>query len=584
MKNFEKGIEFQKKSVSHLKKNGGEKSEQFKDGSYKLGLMLIDGDKIDEAEVILQNSVNILNTDLKEKQFFMSEVEKELYNKMQTPYYSIYNSVALKFLKPKFISTVYNNELFLKSQLLNSTISLKNSIVKSGDKQILFKYNQWVSLKKEISNLHEVSAKFIDENVTLLEDKANLIEKELISNSKEFVSFYKDQNIKWQQVQKKLKANQIAIEFVNFEYYDNKATEENYYCALILKPDKQYPKMIYLFKEKELEKLLSKNLNNDREGIDYLYGKKSDIKTELYDLIWKPIENQIKGYKNVFFSPSGLLNKITFSSLYTGDMFLCNSINLNRLNSTANLNSKKLKLDSINKVTLFGGIDYGKDSDKWEDLKSTKVEVKEITNILKSNNIETVLFTGKNASEENFKTHTSKSNIIHVATHGSFESDLRVRFQKIEIKEVIFENAIRGNYSYSGKNKSSLLRSKLIFSDANNFKVVKNNNGELTAMEIAQLDLKNTKLVVLSACETGVGEIKGSDGVYGLQRSFKMAGVKNIIMSLWKVPDKETKEFMIKFYENLFLEKDLRKAFQKTQKEMSEMYDPYYWSSFVLVE
>ncbi|MCB0479135.1 MAG: CHAT domain-containing protein, partial [Crocinitomicaceae bacterium] len=88
----------------------------------------------------------------------------------------------------------------------------------------------------------------------------------------------------------------------------------------------------------------------------------------------------------------------------------------------------------------------------------------------------------------------------------------------------------------------------------------------------------------LSACETALGEIKDSEGVYGLQRSFKMAGAKFLIMSLWQVPDKETSEFMINFYSNLTLTKDIRNAFHKTQKEMSEKYDPYFWGAFVLIE
>lgn len=111
-------------------------------------------------------------------------------------------------------------------------------------------------------------------------------------------------------------------------------------------------------------------------------------------------------------------------------------------------------------------------------------------------------------------------------------------------------------------------------------------DGVLTAFEVSQMNLSNTELVVLSACETGLGDIQGSEGVFGLQRAFKIAGAKYIMMSLWQVPDKETSEFMISFYNNWLDKKmDIRTAFQTTQKEMRAMYkDPYLWAGFVLVE
>lgn len=109
-------------------------------------------------------------------------------------------------------------------------------------------------------------------------------------------------------------------------------------------------------------------------------------------------------------------------------------------------------------------------------------------------------------------------------------------------------------------------------------------DGILTAYEVSLMNLKNTKLVVLSACETGLGDIKGSEGVYGLQRAFRVAGVDQLIMSLWQVPDKETDEFMTAFYIELIKTKDIKKAFSNSQKLMRAKYDPYFWGAFVLIE
>ena len=111
-------------------------------------------------------------------------------------------------------------------------------------------------------------------------------------------------------------------------------------------------------------------------------------------------------------------------------------------------------------------------------------------------------------------------------------------------------------------------------------------DGILTAYEIVPMDLSSTELVVLSACESGLGDIDGNEGVYGLQRAFKIAGVRYIIMSLWQVPDAATVELMTRFYTHLLKHhQSVRKSLLQAQKEMRmDGYDPYQWAGFVLIE
>jgi CHAT domain-containing protein len=111
-------------------------------------------------------------------------------------------------------------------------------------------------------------------------------------------------------------------------------------------------------------------------------------------------------------------------------------------------------------------------------------------------------------------------------------------------------------------------------------------DGILTAYEISQMNLSGTELVVLSACETGLGDIIGNEGVYGLQRAFKIAGAKYLIMSLWKVDDLSTQAFMTTFYRHWLKEKQhIPQAFQTAQREMREKYPGAYdWAGFVLIE
>jgi len=102
---------------------------------------------------------------------------------------------------------------------------------------------------------------------------------------------------------------------------------------------------------------------------------------------------------------------------------------------------------------------------------------------------------------------------------------------------------------------------------------------------VSQLDLSKTKLVVLSACETGLGKIEGSEGTFGLTRGFKLAGVEQLIVSLWSVPDKETMELMSAFYAELAKTNTATKAFAYAQQAMRMKYPsrPDLWAGFVLV-
>jgi CHAT domain-containing protein len=206
-------------------------------------------------------------------------------------------------------------------------------------------------------------------------------------------------------------------------------------------------------------------------------------------------------------------------------------------------------------------------------------------------------YTGSEATEEIFKNEAPKSRIVHVATHGFFYPDPKEIDAGLESENESGPLIFRGGKAGFGvrnfvHNKNPLMRSGIVLAGANDvwFRTQTTNenslykeDGVLTAQEVATIDMRSTDLVVLSACETGLGDIKGSEGVYGLLRSFKMAGVKTLIISLWQVPDKETAEFMTLFYKNLIKSNDIELSFYKAQEAMRKKYDPYYWAAFVLI-
>jgi CHAT domain-containing protein len=196
------------------------------------------------------------------------------------------------------------------------------------------------------------------------------------------------------------------------------------------------------------------------------------------------------------------------------------------------------------------------------DLPGTRVEVEKMQDLLTAKGWEVQAYLAENALEENLK-ESYKPRLLHIATHGYFQPDNKT------------EN-------------NPLLRSGLMLSGAGStIRGISSTTGEdgiLTAYEAMNLNLDNTDLVILSACETGLGDIKNGEGVYGLQRAFKVAGAKTLVMSLWKVSDEATQELMVSFCKNWLETGNKRDAFIKAQKALKALYpQPYYWGAFVMV-
>lgn len=218
--------------------------------------------------------------------------------------------------------------------------------------------------------------------------------------------------------------------------------------------------------------------------------------------------------------------------------------------------------------------------DDWKYLEWTKKEVNEIDEVLSKNGVATTKYQGKAATEEVFKTlGTDKPSprILHLATHGYF-----------------FPEPDDGQTRGFSSSANPFIRSGLILADGNlawQGKAIEDGkeDGILTAYEIAQMNLKGTELVVLSACETGLGELTESGAVEGLRQAFKLAGAKYILMSLWSVNDKKTYEFMTLFYDFWQNQaKEIPEAYRLAQNTMRQRYllpfNPNAWAGFVLVE
>ncbi|MBS4013673.1 MAG: tetratricopeptide repeat protein [Bacteroidetes bacterium] len=525
----------------------------------------------------------------------LSESEKEMFFKTVENDFARFHSFALERFdeNPSISIHVYNNLLKNKGLLLKSSTAMRNAILGSKNEFLIKTFDLWIQLKQEIARLYTLPVSERDTDVEQLEEQANSLERTLVRNSAEFSQFDKSVNVYWEDIKNKLEANEAAIEFTNFKHLQG----EVIYCALIITKKSDYPVMIPLFKESQLESLMGAFAGNNYQYINNIYGRLVQPEVKLYELIWMPLVKYLTGVNKVYISPSGLLHKVSFAAISKGQSgYIIDDYEIYNLSTTAHsLALMDVVIDENKALALFGGINYTINSKNksWKYLPGTLEEIDIIEKIASNTITDIKRIAGNYATEEMFKEYAPHSNILHIATHGFFYPDPELIDNLMDF-EIQFEDVqFRGGTPSFGfnnfvRNNNPLMRSGLVFAGVNDYwtgeKEISGDDGVLTALEVINIDLRKTELVVMSACETGLGEIKGSEGVYGLQRSFKMAGASYLIMSLWQVPDKETSEFMSLFYEFLSSGNSLTKAFAKTQKIMREKYDPYFWAAFVLIE
>lgn len=627
-KQFNKALEFQTKAVNLYENSFGKENLRY-------AINLADEAKLEgltnnpsKAQEHLILSSNIQRNLLFKSTRFLSERELTAYSGLFLENNDINYTMAFK-IKPslEFTANCFDNTLFYKGFLLNAVSSIRN--LSNTNSAIASKIELLNSYQRRLISQYMLPSSQRDSSVIKeLELKANNSEKELAKASSSFNNA--NSSINWLQISKTLKQDEVAIEFVNFHINTVEQTDSVIYAALVLKSGTNGPEFIRLFDESQLEKLIGKTNDRKTDYVNNLYsfvsrGTTSLTKPQesLYDIIWKAIEPKLQNpnpIKTIFFSTSGLLHRINLGAIpLSEDTTLGEKYHMVMLNSTRQLvtNASTQVNGSLN-AAIFGGIKYDVDSifiaslknrlpandlamrgnsitsidpklrgGTWAYLKWTEKEANSIESALKSGGFNINKFKGYDATEEAFKKLGENANsprIIHLATHGYFFPDPK------EIKSDVLP--VAANLEAIRVNENPMIRSGLILAGAN-YAWVNNKpavegieDGILTASEISLLNLSNTELVILSACETGLGDIKGNEGVYGLQRAFKIAGVKYLIMSLWQVPDFQTQELMTTFYKNWLQDKiTIPEAFRTAQNEMKEKYQsPYFWAGFVLVE
>lgn len=508
-------------------------------------------------------------------------------------------------------SAAYNAVLLSKGLLLNTNVNFENYILSSGNVDAILQWQE----KKRLAD-SQASQEVLDsldfEILHSLERAGQKFDLPHLS-------------ITWKDVAAKLGKNDVAIEFYR--------TRKGDYGAIVLKHGWASPRIVKL---KEIVKSgkgwlqLENSFSN--VSLETLTPEQTGDLWHLSTSVWTDDIVRYfppKGEGNIYFSADGelLLTGIEYlpftRSSGDGSLHcLADLFNVYRLSSTRQLVMPRKEPGRL-EASVYGGLDYNmldeemladaqlyqpapapapapapmpeadlafepgrKTRDLREsgsgikELEGTKVEAESIVEIINTQSgsqLKARPFIGKQGTESSFKSLSGKrESLIHVATHGYFYNENDPAFSKFNLGDNV------------------MVRSGLLMAGADNkwngYDLPEGvDDGFLTSLEISNMDLRGLDLVVLSACQTGAGKIQ-SDGVFGLQRGFKMASADSILMSLWKVDDDATALLMIEFYKNWIGNgKSKREALQLAQNAVRSHKErgwdsPKYWAAFILLD
>ena len=396
----------------------------------------------------------------------------------------------------------------------------------------------------------------------------------------------------------RLQPHEAAVEFV---YADE------HLVALLLRSDSRQPTVVPLVEVKTLVDALQQLGTRTSAGMaTKLYNERS---VDLYGMLWQPMEQELEGIETVYFSTPGILNNLSFAAFATPDgAYLFDRYNLCQLSTTAKLLRGRNESAPASSL-LMGSILYSDRQERYVQdteaasrelnyelalddfsddnrvvaqehfkyLPFTANEIADLEKALKPFSKTTVRL-GKAATEQEFRELIGKHpQVIHLATHGFFVANIW------DAAKIPFFQR------YQQALDNSMQRAGVVLADAERSWMGQDeqdeqNDGILTANEVSKLNLQETQLVVLSACETALGDYS-FEGIFGLPRGFMQAGAQSLLVSLWSVNDKSTALFMSEFYQAWLGGASKHDAMKQAVGEVRKRYpQPFYWAPFILLD
>lgn len=566
-----------------------------------------------KAEQLLDSSNKIILRHMQQNFINLGEEEKMQWWEEEANRYQM--APSLLVTNPKhsagFLKQTLTQQVQVKGFILKDGRKILEQVRKQGSPELKLLLSDWQSNKVTLARQYSLPVNQRITRLDSIEKRTIELEKQLNQQSSLFRSGNDNNELNVETIRKALKPGEAAIEFIRFGYFNKGWTDSVLYAAFVLLPGAADPKFVLLCEERKLSALLDAKSSSSEAFVKQLYrGTELRNKTQqaaradsLYNLVWKPLQPFLVGINRVHIAPAGLLNRVAFHALAIDSVrYLIDEYALRQLSTIGQITAPAtsvLKKEG-DAIVLYGGIDFdvsGTAENKnktaaslpeavqrsirggrWNSLPGTLEEVRSIQQLYAAGKKKVVVLKDKTATEESLKELSGRSPaILHLATHGFSLPDVSKNRDKPGF----------GNQFSAAANP--LLRSGVIMAGANRVwnggtPLAGQEDGIATAYEIAGLDLSGTELVVLSACETALGDIRGTEGVFGLQRAFKLAGVQQMILSLWQVPDKETAELMNLFYSEKLKGKSSSEAFLSAQQAMRKKYPVYYWAAFTLIE
>lgn len=464
----------------------------------------------------------------------------------------------------------FDNDMFMKGLLLRSSREIANSIKASGDDKMLAMYDTLLVRRKELSYREGLGRVGNSIRMNNLKKEIEELDKQLVVSCDAYRINQETGGANTKSIRKKINAGKAVIDFIQ--------TDSDNLLALVMTND---------------GKVQSVNLGTKTKMIEVF---PTDIRTaysnpDLTKLIWTPIESYLSGVTDIYYSSNGIFNSVAFHALALGDeKHLIDRYHFYLLSNISNIlsiNNSNSSASEHSYVAMWGDIEYGGQSDESDEegvgfrviirgdhldrLVYSKEEIDAIEGIVVGNQGTAVVYTGTSATESSFCSRTGMHDrILHISTHGFFtEDDAHRKDYNPMFNSGLF---FAGADSTWNRTDTTFVASSMI------------DDGILRADEIQYLDFSGCQIAVLSACKTGRGLSRNREGVYGLQRAFKLAGVEKVLMSLWSVNDKSTYELMEEFYRNIYSSQSDEDALRNAQSAIRERYpSPEDWGAFVLL-
>jgi CHAT domain-containing protein len=580
LEKYDSALIYLKRSLEIQNTHTGYDAYLYKNTLFNLASVYNWSGNYDKATEIWRLLLDKLEEEIQYNFTFLTEAEKRKFFQMQQFYFENFANYCLEVsgIIPSIqysdslyqgfdlASDLYNNRILTKGLILNSTNKMRQRILNGDDENAKHKFLEWIDKRYRLITLLGQENPDLAE-ISQLQTEIEQTEIELSRISDPFRKGFVMSEINWKDIQSKLLPGEVAIETIRIL---NGAG----YLALILTSetvDQPHIALVITRKSIFLEKGRMSYYNN---------AIKFQVKDTLsYKIFWEPIITEVRqkmpeGTKisKVYFSPDGIYHQINLNTLYNkeSNQFLVDELDIVMMESTKHLagagsdNQDKMQKNAVLVGNPTYTLDEGSATNYFSALPGSAVEVNLIAEQLKDNDWNVQVNVGSEATSASIK-NISSPKIVHIATHGFF----------INLDTANHENSLM----------ALLLNSGLALVGVNQNDSETREAGILRAFEATNLNLDNTELVVLSACQSGVGNYYPGEGVYGLQKAIFAAGAKHLIMSLWKVDDEATQLLMNYFYTNYLESNDLQSAFKMAQIKLREKYpDPKYWGAFVLLK